>query len=240
MEYQLVETFFTDLEDYLHFFLDLKEARRATPDGNCIASLKKEGDVYVYVLEWENGKFLGDYVQSFLPNEKNLLLFHNGCAEVARLLRIYLETGDAEQIRNEPPPFGKLTSRPPESSIEPNTSKERVNTEKYFPQIRDARLVKRYDVKAYDVVLLTDVKCNGMISCSHMLVALEKSTKETIYVIAAEVNNLGSQSDGSHFLCCYPGTGHINLGSSDGWGHLSRFEKEACELMSAELGILVA
>jgi hypothetical protein len=74
-----------------------------------------------------------------------------------------------------------------------------------------------------------------------MLVAFQKGDKEPSYVIAAEVNNLRSPGDdsGSHFLGCYPGTGHINHGCSNEWGELDRFDQEARELMSKALEIRI-
>ena len=89
---------------------------------------------------------------------------------------------------------------------------------------------------------MTDVKCLGIIRCTHLLVAFKKGDKEPAYVVAAEVNNLRSQGDGSgsHFLGCYPGSGHKNLGCSDNWGELALFEKEACKVMMRELNIQIA
>jgi hypothetical protein len=74
-----------------------------------------------------------------------------------------------------------------------------------------------------------------------MLVVFRKSENKPSYVVAAEANNLRTPDDnpGSHFLGCYPGSGHVNLGCSDDWGDLSRFEKEACRIVGDALGILI-
>lgn len=241
MKYEMIETFFEDLSDYMRFFLKLKEARRATSDFSCVATLKKENDKYLYTLAWKDGRWAGEYVRPFRPNEKNLQLFHDGCAEVARRLRMYLETRDINQVPSRPPAFGILSCESPEELTPPFHEREQSAVDhKYFPVVKDARLVKRYDAGTHEIILLTDLKCAGIIRCSHLLIAFNKGDQEPCYVIASEVNNLGSSSDGSHFLGCYPGSGHINLGCSDDWGDLSRFEKKARELMSKKLGISIA
>jgi len=50
MKYEMVESFFDDLADYMQFFLMLKETRRTTSDLSCVATLKKEDSKYL--LRW--------------------------------------------------------------------------------------------------------------------------------------------------------------------------------------------
>ncbi len=239
-KYEMIETLFDDLNDYMRFFLKLNEARKATTDFSCVAILKKEDDKYLYTIEWKDGHWLAEYVRPFRPTEKNLALFHAGCAEMARLLRMYIETGDLEQLPKKPA-FGILSCESPDELAQPPHEPEQPAIDhKYFPLVQDARLVKRYDVGTHEIILLTDVRCAGLVRCSHVLVVFNKGEQEPSYVVAAEVNNVGSSGDGSHFLGCYPGTGHVNLGCSDDWGDLSLFEKKACELVNKELGISIA
>jgi len=243
MKYEMVESFFDDLADYMRFLLKLKEAKRATSDFSCVATLKKEDDKYLYTLEWKDGKWVGEYVRPFRASEEHLRLFHAGCAEIARRLRIFLDTGDMEQVPKSPPAFGILSCESPDELAPPPAEIDRSNQDqKYFPAVEEARPVRRYDAGMYTVVLMTDVKCRGIIRCTHLLVAFKKGEKEPSYVVAAEVNNLRSRGDesGSHFLGCYPGSGHKNLGCSDDWGDLPLFEKEACKVMSRELSIQIA
>lgn len=243
MKYEMLESFFDDLADYMRFLLKLKEARRATSDFSCVATLKKEDGKYLYTLEWKDGRWVGEYVRPFRANEEHLRLFHAGCAEIARRLRIYLETGDIDQVPKAPPAFGILScDSPDELAPAPADIESPSPARKYFPPVRDARVVRRYDGGTHEVLLLTDVKCGGIIRCTHLLVALRKGEKEPSYVIAAEVNNLRSPGDdsGSHFLGCYPGSGHINHGCSNEWGDLDRFDEKAREVMSEALGIRIA
>lgn len=238
----MIESFFDDLSDYMRFFLRLKEARRATPDFSCVASLRKEDGKYLYILQWKDEHWVGEYVRPFRANEENLRLFHAGCAEMAKRLRIYLETGDIDQIPKTLPAFGILSCESPDELAPPPEDIVRTApTQKYFPAVSDERLVRQFDAGGYRLVLLTDVKCSGIIQCSHLLVAFKNGESEPSYVIAAEINNLRFPGDesGSHFLCCYPGSGHENLGCSDDWGDLSMFDNEACRIIERELHIQI-
>jgi len=241
MKYEMVESFFVDLSDYMHFLLKLKEAQVAISDFSCVATLKKEDDKYLYKLEWKDGKWVEEYVRPFRANEEHLRLFHAGCAEMARRLRTFLETGDLEQVPKTPA-FGILSCESPDELTPPLEIDRSNQTQKYFPAIEKARTVRYYDSEMYTVVLMTDVKCRGIIQCSHLLVAFKKGEKELSCVVAAEVNNLRSHEDGSgsHFLGCYPGSGHKNFGCSDDWGDLSLFEKKACKVISRELNIQIS
>lgn len=243
MKYDLIESFFDDLADYARFLLKPKETKRATSDFSCVATLKKEDGKYLYTLEWEDGRWIDEYVRPFRANEDHIQLFNAGCAEMARRLRIYIETRDIDQIPRTPPAFGVLSCESPdELAPAPAETDKTGPSKKYFPEVHDARLVRRYDGGTHEVLLLTDITCGGIIRCTHMLVAFKKGENEFSYVVAAEVNNLRSPGDhsGSHFLGCYPGSGHINRGRSDEWGDLDCFDKKAREIMSEALGIRIA
>lgn len=243
MKYEIIERFFEDLSQYSRFLLKSKAMSRASSDCACVATLLHDDGKFLYMLEWKDGRCIYEYVRPFRATEENFRLFNAGCAEMARRFRIYLETGDADQVTKPPPAFGILSYETPEEKMLPvGDNEESAPAQKYFPAVRDARLVKRYDCEKYDILLLTDVKCAGIIRCDHMLVAFKKGDNSPSYVIAAEVNTLQSLGDGSgsHFLGCYPGSGHINYGCSDEWGDINRFERRARELMSEALGIRIA
>ena len=112
MKNKMIEVFFVDLNDYMNFFLNLKEVRRATSDSKSIAVLKKENSSYLYILQWEDGRHVGEYVRPFRVNENNLQIFNRGCAEIARRLQIYIETDDPDQVPMTPPAFGILSCEP--------------------------------------------------------------------------------------------------------------------------------
>lgn len=241
MKYEMVESFFDNLGDYMRFLLRLQELKRASSDYSCVATLKQEGDRYFYTLEWKDGRWVGEYVRPFRANEENLRLFNAGCAEVARRMRIFIETGDPKKVPLTPPAFGILSCESPDELAPPPKINRPVKNRKYFPAVYEATPVRRYDAGMYTVVLMTNVKCHGIIQCTHLLVAFRKGENEPSYVVAAEVNNLRLSGEGlgSHYLGCYPGSGHFNLGCSDDWGDLSLFEKKACKVMSRELNIQI-
>ncbi len=136
----MVESFFDDLSDYTRFLLTLEEAKQATSDFSCVATLKKEGGKYLYMLKWKNGEYIGDYVLPFIANEENLRLFNSGCAELARRLRILIETGDPKQVPETPPAFGILTAEPPDELAPPTEIDRPELSRKYVPVAEDARL----------------------------------------------------------------------------------------------------
>jgi len=239
MEYELIETFFNDLGEYMRFYLRLEEEAQETSDHSCTATLRKQGDRYLYTLHFKDGHYLAEYLHRFRPNEKSLALFHAGCREMARRLRVFIDTGDITQVPKQPPVFGALSCESPYDPELFSAPERQATKSKYFPAVKDARLVKIYDAGPYDLVLLTDVKCFGIIQCSHLLVAFKKGDREPSYVVASEVNNLhipGEDSD-SHFLCCYTGSVHENHGCSNDWGNLNIFERKAHEIMIKKLGL---
>ncbi|WP_395731428.1 hypothetical protein [Prosthecobacter sp.] len=241
MKFDLPETFFPNLADYTRFLLTLKETASTAPDGSWFAHLKKDGNKFVYTLEWNDGRFVCEHVRPFMATEANLELFNAGCKEMSQALQIYLETNDLEQVPKGPA-FGILSCESPETLATVDApSDQQEPPRNYFPVVSDAQLVRSYDGGPYKLELLTRVECRGIIQCDHMLVVFRKSENKLSYVVAAEANNLRTpdNNSGSHFLGCYPGSGHVNLGCSDDWGDLSRFEKEACRIVGDELGILI-
>lgn len=238
----MIEEFFPDVAEYMRFLVGLKERKLTDKELTCQAALKKEGDKYLYTLTWKDGRYIGEYIRPFRANEQQLRIFNAGCAEMARRLQLYLDTEDEKSIASMPPAFGVISCESPEELTLPDAEPDELPTHrKYFPTVRDAKLVKRYDCDKYEILLLTDVKCAGGIRCTHLLIAIEKGQDEPSYAVAAEVNNLHMPGDslGSHFLGSYPCSGHINHGCSDEWANLDKFDCKARTLMSDALSIVI-
>ena len=109
MKHELIDTFLDGPSEYMPFHDGLKKnIKKVSPDGNCVASLKREEGKYLYKLTWKDGRYVGEYVRPFHPTESNIQKFNQGCAECARLLRIYLETGDISKVPMGPA-FGELS-----------------------------------------------------------------------------------------------------------------------------------
>ncbi len=236
------ETFFSNLNEYLSFILSKKEIGRAAPDGSWFATLEKKEDKLTYSLTWKDGRYVSDHIRLFRPTEANLQLFNAGCKEMARVFKNYIETNDLDQIPNESV-FGKLSFDSPENSAIENTPISQAGaTRKYFPMVSNAQLVRRYDGGVYKLALLTEVECLGIIRCDHLLAVCKKGDDDPLYMVAAEVNNLRKPWDvtGTHFLCCYTGVEHTNLGCSDKWKDLSHFEEEALRIVSKDFDIQIA
>jgi|GEM_PF-923859 len=235
-KYEIIEIFFDDLNEYWRFFMNKNEISKETPGGKCTATLKKEEDgKWLYTLSWwEDGKWVGEHVRPFRANQNNLDLFNKGCAETARRLRIFQETNDFNKVPQKPPAFGKLSCDSPE---EPEPIRERKPDGKYFPVIKNAKLVKRFNVGIYEMVLYTDVIALGIIQYSHILFAYINGQKEPSFAVASEFDNLDEPDSIYRFLGSFSSDRHINYGKSEEWADLTLFEKKAYEIMNKELGV---
>lgn len=61
-KYNLINEFFSNPEDAVKFFVQLKVLKITNEDAFCTASLEKETDnKWTYMLEWEDGKYIGEY-----------------------------------------------------------------------------------------------------------------------------------------------------------------------------------
>lgn len=106
-----VESFFDDVADCERFVNELRMAGRASLDRVYIALLTKELPTrWLYNLQHRQTSLgIGDYITPFYPTEENVEAFNNGCAELARRLKIYVDTGDKTVVPSTPPAFGRLT-----------------------------------------------------------------------------------------------------------------------------------
>lgn len=238
-KYEMIELFFQHPGEYMRFFLKLKTLSKATPGGDCIATLKKENGRYVYTLEWKNGQWISEDIKPFRANEENVRIFNAGCAELARRLRIYIETGDINQVPSKPLAFGRISFDSPEEEPTQPSNDRAIGNEKYFPHIENARAVRRYDAGTHEVVLLTDITSIGVVRYTHLMVAFPKGGKEPDFIVSAEENNTGDFGDDSHYLGGFSGFVHKNYGRSNDWADLDKFERRACGIIEQELNIRI-
>jgi hypothetical protein len=109
-EIKLIEDFFESHADYTKFFVQLHELAMATDTGNCMAWLTKEDDTkWLYELSWKDDKYVAEYVVPFLASEENVATFNRGSREIARRLKIYIETDDSSKVPSNPPAFEHLS-----------------------------------------------------------------------------------------------------------------------------------
>ena len=106
----LIDSFFTDVNDYLAFFVGLEEKEVENDDGTCVAQFIKQDKCYRYKLTWiPDDKFLSVCVRPFFATEDNVKQFNDGCKNMADRLQIYIEKGDIDLVPDTPPTFGDLT-----------------------------------------------------------------------------------------------------------------------------------
>jgi hypothetical protein len=107
-KYNLITEFFTSPEDAIKFFVQLSVLRIANNDATCIASLEKGADKWTYILQWKDGRFVGEYIKPFRPSKENIEKFNAGCFGIANQLERYIDANDAAIIESEPSPFGDM------------------------------------------------------------------------------------------------------------------------------------
>ena len=102
-----VEAFFSDPDDFVRFFDNVKYTLARSKDGVCEARLEKiDPERWLYMVS-RNGQYLADYVRPFKPSNENIEMFNHGTREMAQRLRLYMQGADISQL---PPPFGPLTT----------------------------------------------------------------------------------------------------------------------------------
>ena len=83
----------------------------------------------------------------------------------------------------------------------------------------------------FTVVLCTDIEQAGAVKYEYLLVILDNATREPVYFVSSEVNEMAALlGGGSHALCVFDGDGHANIGFSDDWGNENAFLAEAGRL----------
>ena len=109
-KYNLIDKFFSSQEQITKFFVRLKVLKIANPDATCMATLEKEEEHWVYVLEHlSSGKYVGDNLKPFKPSLENYVKFNDGCKELAKMLELYIDADDLSVLSMDAKPFGDLT-----------------------------------------------------------------------------------------------------------------------------------
>jgi hypothetical protein len=233
---EYVITFFKDVGEYMHFLIDLKEMGRAPENASCMAMLTKNSGHYVYKVT-KNDSFISERIKPFRANEENIKQFNAGCLECARLLALYLHTRDPKQMP-QTKPFGNLTWNENAEVPEPVAGEPiEAPAGKYFPEIRNARVVKRIDAGSHELVLLTDIEVVGVIKYHHMLTVKDKALNEISFLVTSEVGSSHQTGEQNCFLGAFDGSQHVNYGVSRDCVDLAAFEKRACEIAKEKLNL---
>jgi hypothetical protein len=110
----------------------------------------------------------------------------------------------------------------------------------YAPALEGAEVAARFVLAdRYDAVLRTHppaARQSGSVKYLYTLAVYPQGRPDAVLYIASEMNTM-SGGLGSHFLCVFPGDGHLNLGASDEWADRERFEPRALEVACTRLGV---
>jgi hypothetical protein len=122
----------------------------------------------------------------------------------------------------------------------------------YAPIVKSARTARRYDAGGYQAALLTDIEAEGSIEYQYIVAVFERGVRDPCLFVTSERNDpeeaaaflreLGMEppdvesDEGSHFLCVFDDRGHSNLGPSDDWADIGRFEQAALRIVAERFG----
>ena len=108
-DHNLIRCIFCDPQEAIRFFLQLKVVTVANDESSCTATLEKVDDeMWTYILQWQDGKFVGEHLRPFRPSIDNLAKFNKGCEGMADLLDQYIKTGELPDVTTNESPFGDL------------------------------------------------------------------------------------------------------------------------------------
>ncbi len=115
----------------------------------------------------------------------------------------------------------------------------------YWPRIRGGAAVARFKFGSYEAVLAKDMESLGAVKYLYVLLVFKIPERTLRICVSSEKRiggvlfpSLGTQEpSGSHVLGLFPGTGHINLGSSDDWADLDKFTVRALALAREHLQV---
>jgi hypothetical protein len=110
----------------------------------------------------------------------------------------------------------------------------------YAPSLQGAEEVRRLTLgSAFEGVLRrhpAPEQQSGSVKYVYTLAVHPKGGGDAVLYVASELNKMPpEQRTGSHFLGVFPGEGHLNLGASDDWADLGRFEARAVEVAQEHL-----
>jgi hypothetical protein len=111
----------------------------------------------------------------------------------------------------------------------------------YAPIILLTTECQSYDFGQHIGVLHTDVIARGKIRYRYIFELRLKESKSALLYVTSEQNAMygvfGSDltSDGSHFLCMFRGRLHYNLGDSNDWADIEKFEARAIAIIAQQL-----
>jgi len=108
----------------------------------------------------------------------------------------------------------------------------------YMPMILGGTPVKRIRLASgkHTALLLDDIESKGAVKFRFILAVFDDETRNPCLFVTSEVNGAVEElGGGSHFLCLFSGDAHLNLGSSDDWADIRKFEEAAVKIATERL-----
>jgi hypothetical protein len=106
-----------------------------------------------------------------------------------------------------------------------------------MPRIQMAKTARTFTLPLGHALLLTDIKADGPVQYSHIM-AVQTFEGVPCMFVAAENNTAASLGhSGSHCLSVFTIEGYENLGASDDYADLERFQAEAVRLVKGYLNL---
>jgi hypothetical protein len=108
----------------------------------------------------------------------------------------------------------------------------------YWPAFKGGEVDRRFKFADYRAMLLTGMRSLGSVEYLYILLVFKVPEGKLCLCVTSEKNGnyrrkvLGDQPfdfGASHFLCLFPGQGHVNLGSSNEWAQVEPFTARALE-----------
>jgi hypothetical protein len=104
-----------------------------------------------------------------------------------------------------------------------------VPTITLIPQAAFGTLVSRFKLGPYTARIEKDLRVQrGPVHYEYVLSATDRRIEKITFFITSERNTLHETlGTGSHFLCLFINNRRVNLGPSDDWGDIEKFEATA-------------
>ncbi len=123
----------------------------------------------------------------------------------------------------------------------------------YAPVVKSANTQKLYTIGEYDAALMDNITAEGPVEYEYIIAVFERDNDDPFLFVTSERNDPGeakiffeemgldpedfpvAQGE-SHFLCLFDESGHKNLGDSNDWADIGKFEKQALIMLEKILG----
>jgi hypothetical protein len=106
-----------------------------------------------------------------------------------------------------------------------------------MPRILGAKTVRTFPLTFGHALLLSDIKADGPVQYSHIM-AVQNFEGVPCMFVASENNTAASRGySDSHCLSVFTTEGYENLGASNDYADLERFQTEAVRIVKGYLGL---